>query len=62
VYGPVGSLGSPDSEEGHEIFDADGIRVFVHESAMAEIKTPGLLRFYFGSLGWADLSFEPRTP
>ena len=58
MYGPVGSLGTPDSEEGHEAFDADGIRVFVNADAMAEVEA-GVLRFNFGQMGWADISLEP---
>ena len=58
MYGPVGSLGAPDSVEGHEVFDADGIRVFVRADAMAEVKA-GVLRFNFGHAGWVDISLEP---
>ena len=57
MYGPVGSLGTPDSEEGHEVFDADGIRVFVNANVMAEVKA-GVLRFNFGQMGWAEIVLE----
>ena len=60
MYGPVGSLGTPSSEEGHEVFDADGILVFVNADVMTEVKV-GVLRFNFGQMGWADISLEPPT-
>jgi hypothetical protein len=56
VDGPVGSLGAPDGEEGHEVFDADGIRVFVNPDVLAEVDASGVLRFHFGAAGWAELS------
>ncbi|MCK9459359.1 MAG: hypothetical protein M0R80_06940 [Proteobacteria bacterium] len=59
MYGPVGSLGTPESEEGHEVFDADGIRVFVNADVMAEVKA-GVLRFNFGQMGWAQIALDAQ--
>ncbi len=57
--GPVGSLGSPDSLDGYERFDGDGVTLLVHQDALAEVGVPGVLRFNFGAFCWCEARLAP---
>jgi hypothetical protein len=61
VFGPVGSLGTPESEGMYEEFDADGILIFVHRDVVTEMRVPGILRFHLGQLGWSEISLTPPS-
>jgi hypothetical protein len=58
--GPVGALGPPESAEGFERLEGDGIALLVHRDVLVEASSPDRFRFHFGAFSWCWASLAAR--
>jgi hypothetical protein len=60
VRGPVGSLDRPGAGAVFEPFDAEGVAVYIQPQVLGALTDPTVVRFYFGLLGWCQVSLDPE--
>jgi hypothetical protein len=59
--GPVGSIGSPESEAGFEKCSGDGFTLFIHREIFSTAAVPGEIQFHFGAYGWMSVRLEEQV-